>query len=192
MNPANPRANVWKVWAGCAVAATALTATVYYAGIAPVQASRSADVRLAEQARGKAEQADILQEQLDRLNQKLTTLRGRLNEHPVTLGDPEHLNRRIAALIDLARQAGLDVMQLQPGGSQPAEHYDLKGLRLEAAGSFDQHRTFLVAVHERFTDMSVVGLDLTQPRGAQRANRPDAVYNIVWFTLVADEAPAAS
>ena len=185
MNHADLNFNAWRVWAVCLVAGAVVTGLAYFTVLKPVQEIRRQDTALAQQAAEQADEARRLQTRHDQLSARLLSIRETLDDQQITLGESAQLNQRIAWLIELARNAGLEVLQLQPGSSQPNEHYHLRSLRLEAGATLAQHAAFLEKLHKTFPDMSVVGLDLTQAVGRDDA-RPNAVFSIVWFTTVPD------
>ncbi len=177
----------WLIWSGGAVIAMALTWTAYTFVVVPHhERARHAD----EVNTAAADQRDTAQQLEDQLNVLMDVLdqrRQSLDAMPLKLGDRQDLNRHIAALIQLAQDRGLEVLQLQPGESIPGEHYDLTGLRLEAVADFPAHLAYLDALHAAFPDVSVVGMELrSSPRDANP--RPRAVLNLVWFTAVQDSA----
>lgn len=181
MNRPDLRHGPWRVWGVCLAAAVVVTVLVYVLVIAPAQESRRQDAETSQRARAQAEDARRLQARVDTLHHELQTIRHDLDAQRIELGDPARLNQRIAWLIELARGAGMEVLQLQPGGEQPTEDYTLRAMRLETNATLAQQAGFLRELHEAFPDMSVVGLDITQTPGAGAA-RPRAVFHLVWFT----------
>ncbi|MEM6855960.1 MAG: hypothetical protein AAF593_16270 [Planctomycetota bacterium] len=173
----------WLVWSGGALAALALTWMAYAWVVAPNhERAREAD-EINTAAAAERATAQQLEDQLGLLTQAMAERRAALDAMPLKLGNRQQLNLQIASLIQLAQAQGLEVLQLQPGETQPGEHYDLTGLRLEAIAGFPEHLAFLDALHAAFPDVSVVGLNLTS--NARNANpRPRASFNLVWFTSV--------
>lgn len=178
----------WRVSLLCLIGAASLTAGVYIALVRPVQATRRQNAVIAEQVAQKTLQANDLRALLETATTRHDALLAELNRQRIDLGDASQLNRRIASLIQLAQEHGLDVVQLQPGDRQTAEHYNLLTMKLEAVASPAQHAEFLARLHARFPDMSVTALTLDKPRRDHDA-QARAVLQIVWFTAKAD-APA--
>lgn len=182
-------------WAVCAGgAAVALTLTVLaYAWIVRPHHDRQQEARqLNEAALAERAEAENLDEQYRALQGAMDRRREALAANPLKLGDRGELNRRIAALIELAERQGVEVLQLQPGEVTAGEHYDLLRLRLESVATFGQYLSMLDELHASFADMSVVALDLSSPPRAE-APRPRGGIELVWFTSVRDGGdPGAS
>ena len=189
MLPRLERQPAWAVWAAGAALAALLTLAAYAWVLVPQRDRDAAASEVVAQVDQHRAEAQTLQGQLDDLTLQLEQTRSALAEQPLALGDPRRLNRQIAALIALARDQGLEVIQLQPGELQPGEDYDVIPLRLEAGAGFPQHLAFLQAVHRAFPSITVTALDLQSQTRAE-APRPRAVYALAWFTA-ADATPVA-
>ncbi len=171
------------------VAAVVLTVVAYFAVLSPVHASWDEQTQLSAQADQRDNDVRAIRDELEQARAHLESIRDELAHEQIDLGDASQINRRIAALIALAQGNGLEVAQLQPGGKETAEHYQMLALQLEAVATPDAHAQFLAKLYERFPDMSVLAMDLTVTRG-QRPARPRGVYRMIWFTQRA--APAAT
>jgi len=187
--PILERQPAWAVWSGCVASAAVLTAISYVWVVQPSRDQQHLDNATAATSAQQESQAQALDSQLTILLADFDERRDALAKQPVALGNPRDLNRRIAAIIELAQHQGLEVLQLQPGETSPGEHYNLIHLRFEAAASFPEHLAFLDELHTVFADLSVVGLELKSPVRSPLP-RPRAVINLVWFTQARPNAVA--
>lgn len=180
----------WMVWSGCALVALGLTFAAHVGLVKPTHERQQKTEQALVAATAQRDQTATLEQQVAVIDELMRSRRATLAANPLTLGNRDELNRRIAALIGLAQSEGLEVLQLQPGEETPGEHYDLIHLRLEAGAAFGQYLTFLGSLHETFADMSVVAMELESPRGAE-VPRPRGVIELVWFTAVREDARSA-
>lgn len=181
------RQPAWAVWAGCAAVAATLTVMAYGWMVRPHHDRQQEVKQLNETAQAEHAEAENLDQQYEAIHTAMAQRREALAANPLKLGDRRELNRRIAALIDLAQRQGVEVLQLQPGEVTRGKDYDLLYLRLEAVATFSQYLTMLDALHTSFPDMSVVALELDSPPRAATP-RPRGAFELVWFTSVRDGA----
>ncbi|MEM8738722.1 MAG: type 4a pilus biogenesis protein PilO [Planctomycetota bacterium] len=187
--PALQRQPPWAVWLGGTALALGMTAFAYLGLVTPSQA-RQAEARAVTRAAAETKAtAHTLATQLEELHRAIARRTQALETLPVQLGDRDMLNRRIAALIQLAQDQQLEVLQLQPGEPQPGEHYDLLPLKLEADAAFPEHLAFLERLHTAFPDISVVGVELDS-RVRETRPRPRVTVAMAWF--IAKTLPPAS
>ncbi|MEM9881344.1 MAG: GspMb/PilO family protein [Planctomycetota bacterium] len=181
----------WAVWAGGVALSAALTALAYGGLVGPSHdRQRQTDAMRAELAE-QAVETRRLEAGANALARSLEATRRELADQPRRLGDRRALNQRIADLIELAGDHGLEVLQLEPGPAEPGTHFTLVPLRLEAEADFAQHLSLLDTLHRVAPDLAVAGLSLrTEPRA--EASRPRAEVRLVWFTATDPDGPPAA
>ena len=178
---------VWAVALTCGVAALLATGGAYVGMVAPVRQSEAA----AAESRVRLDEADAQAARLERdaaaMSARLAASEAELADMPIKLGDVSDLNQRIADLIRLAQEAGLEVGALQPGERKDHEHYRVVSLRLEAGGAFDRQLAFLDRVHAVYPDVRVADVRLeAQARAAEP--RPQTTVELRWFTALDPQA----
>lgn len=179
----------WSVWLlGGAVGIT-LTVTLYRGVIGPMEAQKAEATQVNQAVSEQREENRQLEMRLKVIEQVMNDHRTELESLHIDLGDRSQLNRRIAALIALAKEQSLEVMQLQPGKETDAEHYTLVSLQLDARAGFADHLNYLEQLHTSFPDMSVMGLELNS-RSRDGNARPTGTYSLVWFTAKSGGASA--
>lgn len=184
------RQPVWLTVGGCALAGLSLTVGSLVGVVMPVQRSEAAAKQSVAELDTAESAADQLQREAEALTKRLAAREVDLAATPVKLGDRRELNQRVADLIALAQESGLEVFTLQPGLAEAAEHYRVVPLRLEAGGSFGRQLAFMDQLHTVFPDVRVADVKLeTRPREAQP--RPSVVMGLRWFTALDDGAATA-
>ena len=109
---------VWAVAVMCGVVTLLATGGAYMGVVAPVRESRAAvDAGLARLADADAQAARLGREGAA-LASRVAASEAELADTPIKLGDVSDLNQRVADLIRLAQEAGLEVAALQPGRKQ--------------------------------------------------------------------------
>ncbi len=174
---------VWAVVAGCVAVALAATAGSYLGVVVPAERGEAA-ARAAAASSAEAEaEAASLDREAAALAARLGEREAELAATPVELGDVRDLNRRVAGLIRLAQDAGLEVFALQPGGAAAGEHYRVVPLRLEAGGGFAAQLDFLDRLHGVYPDVRVADVGV-QARPREAGAAAQVVVELRWFTAL--------
>ena len=172
---------LWTVDLAGVLLCALVTAAIYFAGIAPLLADRTAQDALRTRLVQDEAAARSLKATVLNLQRRLENVRQTFPEKPVVLQSADKLNQQLGDLIGLARQCGLNVEQVRPGESRTTKHYLKTTIRINASGDHTQCVNFLGRLHEQFADMAVDRITLA---ANPQEKHPIAQYEIdvVWHT----------
>lgn len=170
----------WKIDAAGLAACLAIASAAFFTVGRPYlqrRSERAAALReLAEQRTklaGLEDAAAILRNHVNVLRNQAAA--GELQLEPL-----DHLNRRVASLIELADAAGVAVHETRLGNAAEEPRYRRVPLSLSGAGSYPRCAAFLHLLHERLPDAGLVGLELSGNPG--HAAAPALFkFDLTWY-----------
>ena len=174
----NPRTRIHLPAVGVCVL---LTAIAYAAGIRPQLA---AAVRHADQADVIAEhdkKNQAMQATLDRLRQKWDSRAMDLGDHPPSLRPAAQLNQHLAAITDIASQAGVNVHRIQPDAPTHAHLYDVIPIRVAGTGTYRSSALFVMELHRRCPNTGITRMNLVS-RNHQHGDQVEFDLGLAWYT----------
>ncbi len=125
----------------------------------------------------------------DRTRVSLRTALDELSRQRITLDPITQANTRVAAIANLASDRGVALSRIQPKDIKTGARFIALPIRLEGHGQWAGITGFIDAMHERFPDIAVIGLEL----GVQRPenNEPERTTiacDLVWYAGPASAA----
>ena len=158
-----------------------LTGLVYFVGIRPLidQRAEAAEARDRLQEHRQTELG--LKAKRQKLMKRLAAVRAALPESTLELQSVRRLNQRLDSLIQLARQFGLAIDEVRPGGSVEGPHFRKTAIHLIAKGGYQSCVKFLSEAHVRFRDTSVTDFALEANPG-DRDPIARCKIDLLWYT----------
>lgn len=155
-------------------------AAVCWAGWLPLSAARAEAGALADALASQRQVLDTTRGLLGRGREQLAQLTEQLEQAPLQLDDVSHLNQRLAALTELARDGELLIHQMQPGEAVAGTDYEIVTIRLAGEATYQTFTRFIDQLHGRMPDIEVRGLEI---RGGGATSTGAASFRLecVWY-----------
>lgn len=140
-----------------------------------------------------AEIAELRQRQAERATewrsaqQRLRGIEGSIAAMPFKLRPVSMVNTHLAAVVDLAKAAGLTVQDMSPGAAVAGKQFITVPIRLRGTGGFLAATTFLSELHAAYVDTRVTAFALHADIGAVGAPA-SFTFELTWHAVSADLA----
>lgn len=173
----------WKIDAVAAAACVALSLAIYLTLVRPAAKHRAENEQLRSQISEKTQAVRQARASLSALRKQFSDAEVSLEALPLRLESARQINHRLAKLADLASKAGIELHQMKPQTPRAGTRYDVVPISLAGSGDYRRVTLFLRRLHEGFTDVAVVGFDLT----SQTPGSSSAVFDLdlVWYAMPA-------
>jgi len=159
-----------------------ITGAVYFASVRPykdaIEETRQVELAVADAEAALARATT----DADRTRSSLRAAHDQLSRQRITLDPITQANTRLAAVAALASDRDVTLSRIQPGDIKTGARFIALPIRLEGRGQWTGITGFIEAMHERFPDIAVIGLEL----GAQgpENNEPERTTlscDLVWY-----------
>lgn len=162
-------------------------AAVHWLGLRPLAAARAEAGELRAALASQQQVLDTTQDLLQRGRGQVEQLSRQLEQAPLQLDDVSHLNQRLAALTELARDGQLLIHQMQPGEAIAGTDYEIVTIRLAGEATYQTFTRFIDRLHREMPDIEVRSLDIRG--GAARANGAAAFrLECLWYARLRSPA----
>lgn len=182
----DPR-SLWIDLAGFAVCVV-LTLGAFLAGIRPMQAARSQQQLMRDELRTAQNDADRLAELASAAEQRYAEARHEQQMSDFVLLGPKDRLQRLKGLSDLAAQAGLIVLRMDPEDPKVTGQHMAYPIRLTGRGEFTDAAKFLAQLHAEYRDVRVLKCRLTRGQAQPTRDNPETTgptsqfeFGLVWF-----------
>ncbi len=169
-----------------AVLCLSLLGTGYQFGVRPMLSQGKTPADWAAEVDDAQAEAALQEATVQRLSRELEMSQRELASRPMQLLAASEVNRRLAALSDLAEAHGLTLASSQPGTETALTYYAYVPITLGGQGGFAQVVGFLGALSETFPDVGVHAFDMT--RGQVAGGRFTLTLN--WYVRPSQTAVA--
>jgi len=132
-------------------------------------------IDLADQRRRATESASSV----DQFKKRLHTLQQQIETGPNKLLHANQINRRLVELNELATKEGLNIRNLQPGGTTSLPRFQIVQIDLIGTGTYRSESSFLHHLHEVFPDMGVNSFELSIDPAEPTVS--SFHFNLAWY-----------
>jgi Tfp pilus assembly protein PilO len=174
----------WRIDAAGVGACLAITILGVLVVVQPAVRVRMDQASLREELLTLREQVAELEGARTRMKEELGRLDDRLAANRLQLQGPEHLNTRMARIIESAASSGIVIDETRSGQAGRAELYQAVPVELSGTGSYPGCTAFLHGLHDQLPDTGVVSFELTGNPG-RAAERGRFRFNLVWYAALA-------
>jgi len=171
-----------------------LTLGVYFSAAQPLMRQWSHQRQQIAERDALQSRAAEARLELARLKDQARSIRNALATSEVHLRYAGEMNRKIAALTQLADRFGLKVNAVQPGEFESGARFGVVPIMLEGTGVYPRFVAFCRALKRQQPDVAIESLAFASARGSRSTNAPpqrdrEAVFEtrMVWYTIPASE-----
>ncbi|MEX0653582.1 MAG: type 4a pilus biogenesis protein PilO [Phycisphaeraceae bacterium] len=158
----------------------ALTGLLYVVGVHPILEQRREQQEIRRQVVAERAEVAEMTSSLADVRHQYAAVQRAVADHALRLEKLPALNRRVAELTAMARDAGLEVDGVRPGGASVSEHYRTVPVQVTGWGSFYAIGRFLRRLHTSLPDVGVWSLQLDR-RGDGPDIQPGFQLELIWY-----------
>lgn len=174
------RPSLWRIDAAGVAVCLLLTVVVYAMAVQPVLDQKTEVLAQRQKLEQQRQRANELTGTLAKIRRQLVKIERAAAESEVRLKPVGNLNEQLAALTDLADDAGLRVDGVQPGEPTHGRRYETVPIELTGNGSYGACAAFLHRLHRSLPDMGVAGFELSAtPRSPE--DPAEFRFELTWF-----------
>jgi Tfp pilus assembly protein PilO len=170
----------WQIYAAGIAACAALVGGLWSAVVQPVVEQRQHIADLRQELNKRRQNSQSLTRALAADRVSLASLHENFEHSPLHLEPATRVNQRLAAINELATQAGLTFSDLHPGSAGDAPHYRMLPIHVAGTGTYPACAEFLHNLRNEFPDTGVATLDATA--GAAQSANVTFQFDLVWYT----------
>ena len=161
-----------------------VTVAAYFAVARPLAEARSRRAAMqSELVDNQRRVAEIERSRIDLRGRLVETQQelagGRLQLHASSL-----VNTRMALIVQIAFDSGLEIHEMRPNAGVPGEHYEMVPIALSGRGTYPDCAAFLHRLHESMPDTGVAAFELSGNPGS-RGTAGSFRFDLVWYAAPA-------
>lgn len=164
----------------------ALTGLLYTVGVHPLLEQRREQQAIMREVATEQGEVATLTASLMAVRQEYVQVQRAVADNALRLEPLSALNRRVAELTAMARDAGLAVNGVRPGRPSVNEHYRTVPVQVAGEGSFHATEHFLKRLHEQMPDVGMWSLQLER-HGSDLELDPQYQIELVWYAAPSAE-----
>lgn len=169
-----------------AVMCLALTGLLYAVGVHPMLEQRRERQALEQEVIAQRHELGSVTSTLMDVRRQYLSVQRAVADNALRLESLGALNRRVAELTQMAREAGLDVEGVRPGRANESEHYRTVPVQVNGRGSFFAIARFLSELHREMPDVGIWSLQLDHAAiGAD--SEPMFTVQLIWYAAPTTE-----
>lgn len=176
----NTRWRHWPIDLGGLAVIALITAAAYIVTLKPILDAEAERIAREKHIDAQTTKETQLTSTLTVMRNQLLKMREAIDDSAIQLQSVSHLNRRLAAVTELAAEAGLQVNEIQPGGVVHGEQYETVPIQLAGSGDYPRCAEFINLLHQRHPDTGVAAFEL---RGDPKSPNTPASFtlSLVWY-----------
>jgi len=171
-------------WWHVDLAGVALCALLTFVGhgliVQPISRERDRLVARRAELEQLEQQARLTVTSRTSLEEELDDVRERIEDSAVQLESVAHLNGRLARLLALAADSGMQVDETQSGDASDHEWHQTVPVRVSGRGSYTSCARFLHGLQARLPDVEVLAFNLVGTP-AQRSQGARFRFELAWY-----------
>ena len=138
-----------------------LTLIAFSTVVQPIMRTQSRRASMQTELAVQHDQVTKLNASHTRLERQLSVVQQRLANSQIRLQAPDHLNARMALIVDLAATANLVLHETTSGAMKSGLRYLTFPINLSGTGTYSTCAAFLHQLHESLPDIGVVEFELS-------------------------------
>jgi hypothetical protein len=168
-----------------AVACVILSLAAYALVVVPARSLRTAGAEFDASLRSSRAKLVQLEHERDALAVEVNRVAAALASSRIDLRPLRALNARLAALVDAASRAGIEIQETRADEATPRGRFRAVPVHLAGTGTYPQVAHFLHVLHMEMPDVEVVTFELSGKSDADEG-RATLVIDLVWYAVSGD------
>ena len=172
----------WQIYAAGSVACAALLRRLWTTIVQPGVEQRQHTADLRQELNKRRQDSQGLTRNLAASRVQLASLHNDFEHNSLHLEAANKVNQRLAAINELATQAGLTFRELRPGTTADAPHYKMLSIHVAGTGTYPACADFLHKLRTDFPDTGVAELEAVSAAGVAQSATVVFKFDLIWYT----------